>query len=223
MIDPADDWLELIADEESAAIPELATIEPDSQMPLFPREREIQFCLQEIDRVHADGGQFCRLHFTVGPDVGYFSDVVIPLARALAKGRCLAVVDFETCATVPDEIFPIFWLTGDQLTKQRMKSLIRTESPAPLATLLKDRNRNMLFFLSLLERTPEPVHPHLRSLIDGYYRDEGDPCSRKESTHVLIQVDWHLRDEAGIKNVLDAGVIGRVSGVCGIEPRKSPQ
>ena len=149
--------------------------------------------------------QISTLHYSLGPDHGYFYDIVLPIAHELAGGRSIVVVDPARETSIPDDCFPVLILQGDQLSKAWMKAFMRLEVSDALAKVLSDRDRHILIFLTLLERTPEPIQPHIRSLLDRHFSPNGDPFGREGKTSILIQIDWQRRRDPGIFNVLDPG------------------
>ena len=197
--------------------PEVRTIEPGSECILVSREAALaQLKWSAEDIMSGSQHQITTLHYTLGPDHGYFIDIVLPVAHELAGERSIVIVDPTRETPIPDDCFPLLVLSGGQMSKAWMKAFMRLEVSDALAKVLSDRQRYVLVYLTLLERIPEPIQPHLRLLLDRNFSLGGDSFEREGTTSILMQIDWHRRKDPGISNVLDPGNCSRL-GKMGVD------
>jgi hypothetical protein len=94
-------------------------------------------------------------------------DFVYPIAKTIAKSRCISVVDIDAQIKLdPDNIFPVVSIDCSQLTHNRLKSFVRRESGEPLLKLLLSEKKNFLLYFHSIHETREKLYGLTSSIID---------------------------------------------------------
>ena len=94
-------------------------------------------------------------------------DLVIPLAKTIAKSRHIAVIDIDTpYKDDPHNIFSIVSIDCSKLTHDRLKAFVRHEADEPLVKLLQGDKKNFLLYFHSIHETREKLYGLTSIIID---------------------------------------------------------
>jgi len=94
-------------------------------------------------------------------------DLVIPMAKTIAKSRHIAVVDIDThFKPDPQKIFPIVSIDCSKLTHDRLEAFVGREPDDPLVNLLQGDRQNFLLYFHSIHETREKLYGLTSSIID---------------------------------------------------------